>query len=692
MVIIIFRFLHLEVAPLCTPPSWEQSSLSQHPPLVEYYVHGRGNGHYARSVAIVEQLLAKGIDVRMFIGRATMWRAVNTAHGGDNTNFDSVAKEGFAVDSQERNAKDNARKIPTRGQVTVTSVASILPSLSIMDCVSLLIERVLSDCEIAKNTNRYPLLVISDGELPGMLRAQMGSIPSVSLAHGQTFVIGQRPSWVANDAVLSTAWKKQRALNSRTSYDANWIIATNFVDIPVNGGNGVIARSPIRPEVVRMGNERQTRKRQFKYMDESGDVLSQQEKIGVKNSFMSSWQQDKINQLLLGKNNTESLKVVKRAIERKQIEPFERSDLTFFRRKLVICYFRDKNGDLLTNALLRSGFDVLLFERGYHKGLSDVDDEKKFGQDLVVHRRPSTHTSEIDEDGSLMDHWVNILARNNRRLLNENTEADQIGVKKKTEISGDTNSAEGTLDSSAANGTTPNLQDSVEIVKNLMKSAIGAPRIIRVTDMSLFVPLLSIADGVASSAGSQLLSECIYSHLNVLALHQADDAEQRLNIAFTKHRFDRLSKESSLGLLNSANMDYYASENVVHGMSLENFANVFDTISRHEKIKDEFETILTDAEEAMLLRTHNSRQTYTVFKAYVKAVRQSPISWSYYHDLYHGILASNPESTILDGKDDKLAEEEEHEEYIDPFQGMPEAAGVILEIIDDLTKKHPSKT
>ena len=32
-------------------------------------------------------------------------------------------------------------------------------------------------------------------------------------------------------------------------------------------------------------------------------------------------------------------------------------------------------------------------------------------------------------------------------------------------------------------------------------------------------------------------------------------------------------------------------------------------------------------------------------------------------------------------------DEKERKEYIDPFQGMPEAAGVILEIIEDLAKK-----
>ena len=701
MVIVVLRFLHLEAIPLCTPPPPLASPASEHkdysqpnsqlhsqplrPPLVEYYVHGRGNGHYARSVAIVEQILAKGIDVRMFIGRATMWRAVNAAHkeGISNTNihFDSIGK-------------DTTSKAP-RGQMTVSSVASILPSMSLMDCLSLLIERVMNDCEVAENTNRYPDLVISDGDLPGMLRARMGSIPSVSVAHGQTFVIGQKPSWVNNDAVLSEAWRKQRALNSRTSYFAKWIIATNFVDIPVDGDNGAIARSPVRPEVVRMGNERQVRKEQFRYMDKSGNVVIPQDREGVKNSFMSVGQKDRINQLLLGKNNMEALKMVRNAIETKEIDPLIGSDLRLYRRKLVICYFRDKNGDVLTNALLRSGFDVLLFERGYHKGLSDVDGEKKFGQDLVVLRTPVTHATEIDEDVSLMDHWVDILAQNNRRLLNENeNEKEHMEKGKQTGHGEDLNTSDAKVNGEVESGSgstsekTLNLQDSVETVLALLNSTIAAPRIIRVTDMSLFVPLLSIADGVASSAGSQLLSECIYSHLNVLALHREDDTEQRLNIAFSKHRFDRLSREGTLGSLKGANMDYYASENVVHGMSLEKFASVFNTISRHEKTKNEYETILTEAEEAMLLRTPDSRQTYEDFKAYVNAVRQSPISWSYYHDLFHGMTASDEQTTdALDRKEENAVDEKERKEYIDPFQGMPEAAGVILEIIEDLAKK-----
>jgi hypothetical protein len=62
------------------------------------------------------------------------------------------------------------------------------------------------------------------------------------------------------------------------------------------------------------------------------------------------------------------------------------------------------------------------------------------------------------------------------------------------------------------------------------------PRLIRaVMDRSLFVPLMHIADGAASSAGSQLMSECIYSHMPLLALYLEQDDEQRLNVELGRH-------------------------------------------------------------------------------------------------------------------------------------------------------------
>lgn len=429
-------------------------------------------------------------------------------------------------------------------------------------------------------------------------------------------------------------------------------------------------------------------------MDETGNVLAGSDKLGVdaESSFMTSWQKDELNKLLFGDELVSALKIVREAIETKKIAPIADSEVKLTRRKLVICYFRDKNGDLLTNALLRSGFDVLLFERGYHKGLSDPEGEK-FGQNLMVHREPNKHATEIDEEVTLNEYWGNILHQYDRKLLGEEDfEKTNAVIGKEEETDVDDEVGESILETDSQV-----LKDAIETVAALLKSDTDAPRIIRVTDMSLFVPLLSIADGVASSAGSQLLSECIYSHLNVLALHREDDTEQRLNIAFSKHRFDRLSKDGAhgnqkQGTLNAEHMGYYASENVVHGMSLEKFARVFETISRHEETKGVYETILTENEEAMLLRTPGSRQTYADFKTYVEAVRQSPISWSYYHDLFWGLIDSpNRDIERKDLKDTGHSSDGKDTAFIDPFRGMTEPASVILEIIDDLSKKNIEK-
>lgn len=764
--ILFLRFLQTEIVPLCTPPPHLASVSSaeflqptsttsamrmdaEAVPLVEYYVHGRGNGHYARSVAIVEQLLSKGIDVRMFIGRATMWRAINDAQENQEKPQQQKQMQDIppSIKSKEPqsdnvvNGGEHSFNKQKRGQLTVTSVASLLPSLPLLDSISLALERVLNDCEVAKTTNRYPLLVISDGDLPGMWRARFGSIPSVSISHGQIFVIGQTPSWVSKDPVLSSAWAKQRVLNGRTSKGADWLIATNFVDIPVHGGNGVVARSPIRPEVIRMGQERYLRQKSLTNMDESGNVLPQgghsvNRQMVVENTFMEPWQKDVIHELLLGKNVSKSLQVLRAAIHAKEISPLvihndmnDANNLKLIRRKLVICYFRDKNGDLLTDALLRSGFDVLLFERGYHKGLSDHKDEKKLGQDLIVRQPRNKHTAVMEEETSLRDHWVHILEQHNKHLLDNKDDRKGSRINEKNnagnvmdDVGGNTTTAKDANNdqsiygnrpypktskqetSGAPTNDMPSLQDAIRTINTLLKSnVLEEPRIIRVTDMSLFVPLLSIADGVASSAGSQLLSECIYSHLNVLALYREDDTEQMLNIEFSKHRFDddEISNEQQKQYSNR-NIST-SRENVVHGMSLEKFAQIFEMISRYSTTKKaERESILlTESEEAILLRTRGLKQTYDEFKSYIASVRHSPVSWSFYHDTMHGIIMpkTSPVSTTTANNTDVSTETSVREEsaaasdddttkksFVDPFQGMPDAAGVIIEILEELIK------
>lgn len=711
--IFLWYRLFKDATDICTPPSPnELADTSNEAPLVEYYVHGHGNGHYARSVAIVEQLLEHGIDIRMFIGRATMWRAVNAVHSessnkqyhdkviGDSNDGDSVNKKNPTF-SKETSQQAQGRK----GVVTVISVSALLPSMSNMDNLSLIIDRVLSDCETSKNSKRYPMLVITDGDMPGMFRAKFGSIPSVGIAHGQTFVVGKPPLWVRKNSKLKKAWSNQHSLNIWSSRFTNWQIGTNFVDLPTNGDNAVIARSPMRPEILEMANERHIR-RKFgtKWIDSDdedvkrsstdvlliGDNKQHRAPLGVKISFMTERQKYFISELLLGADISSSLSEIKSSVS---IQEFNTAQSvspqppTLERRKLVICYFRDKNGDVMTNALLRSGFDVLLFERGYHKGLSDTE-KKKFGQEWIVHREHEKHSVINSSDEETLDsYWKKIVHKYNRKLL----EDDDTGLSEDRQDSGVLTNTTGITptkrDKRESNKDDHHINQSqhsrydhdgsddkdeklaMQRLSHLVNTdSLESPRIIRVTDMSLFVPLLSIADGVASSAGSQLLSECIYANVPILALYRENDDEQMLNIQLSRHRFE------------NENVNVETIENVVHGISLEKFTDTFSSAFNSDigNSKDISDKIMTESEEAMFIRTATARRTYDDFNAYVESVRKSKASWSYYYDLFYGVFARK-----VDQDKDSLIDEDNDDEYSrhDPFKGMPEASGVILEII-----------
>ena len=134
------------------------------------------------------------------------------------------------------------------------------------------------------------------------------------------------------------------------------------------------------------------------------------------------------------------------------------------------------------------------------------------------------------------------------------------------------------------------------------------PRIIRVTDMSLFVPLLSIADGVASSAGSQLISECIYSGTPILSLYRANDDEQMLNVMIYRYL-----------IANGKEKDPNGIGKLVHGISHEEFSDAFSFLAldglqpMSERVKVDSTNgatskILTKEQEFLLLRKSRSEE------------------------------------------------------------------------------------
>ena len=612
-----------EATQLCTPPLSYHAPIDE-PPLIEYFVHGRGNGHYARSVAVIEKLNDSGVDVRMFIGRATMWRAVHESH---ISSTEAHGKHG--KDSEVSDAGVDSSKNKRRGVTTAIAVTSITPAMGIFDTLSHILERIIGDCEVAHQTGRYPTLVVTDGDIPGMLRAWFGSVPSVGISHGQTFAIGRKPQFIKSDKRLNAAWNKQQSLNWRAAFLTNWQIGTSFAAMDTRRPSGVIAMSPMRPEAIGMAKERWRRS----HSSEAEIVKRPSNSTHIDSPtlaepYLTQEQREKIDQLLLGQNSH---------------GPSERP-----RRKLVICYFRDKNGDVMQNALLRSGFDVLLFERGYHKGLMNIQGVKKFGHKWIV-KRENENEDELAEM-NIEDYWKTMLEGTNAKLLEDGstlstntTDANEGEPIAKANEEGDFDTAE------ASNA--------------------NVPRIIRVTDMSLFIPLLSIADGVASSAGSQLISECIYSGTPILSLYRANDDEQMLNVMIYRNLIANDKEKDPTGI-----------GKLVHGIAHEEFSDAFSflavddaqTAARKTDVDLTIETttkILTKEQEFLLLRNSEAKRAYKEFDDFVDAIARSKVSSSYYEEARVG-GRRKIEMKIYDRHN--------------PFQGMPDVAPVMLEILKEV--------
>ncbi|KAG7363455.1 hypothetical protein IV203_026815 [Nitzschia inconspicua] len=535
-------------------------------PLVEYYVHGRGIGHYARSVAIVERLNRAGIDVRMFLTRAAMWRAMH-----------EDAKSMLMMEDVDDVNGQHVQ--PTRrGKTTAISVSSITPNQNVADVVSTVVERVSGDCEVSASSGRYPQLVISDGDFPGMLRAELGGIPSVGIAHGQLFSIAQKPTWVKNVPILNRAWNNQGTLNYVSGLFTEWQIATHFCFLESKYASGTVARAPLRPEVLQMAAAR-------KYAREG--------KLYYK-KHRSLPQGSRVRELLL----LDAEKEGNKSNDTTQHHDVEHDKP---RRKLVIGYFRDRNGEIIVKALLDAGFDVLLFDNAYYKDM--VNDPSRYGAKWVVRNHERERKNGLIRVGN--DQGKVVGTATNETSISENNEPLQRRLK-------------GLLERSS-------------------------PRLIRVADRSLFVPLMHVADGVASSAGSQLMSECIYAHMPLYALYREEDDEQRLNVELSHH------------------MDAPCHRPLVFGASFESLSYALKSNDTH-------------------YATHNNRSPILEsLAAFIREVQASRVSETYYRN--SNLISQGGWDNSSDFEDGWFDDE-------DPFRGLPDAAAIILEIVKQVVQKQ----
>ncbi|CAB9503223.1 expressed unknown protein [Seminavis robusta] len=203
---------------------------------------------------------------------------------------------------------------PSSGTTTALEITSVTPDESFWPSVAHIVRRITTDCHASVQENKYPDLVISNGDMPGMIRAKLGGIPSASIAHGQLFRVAEKPDFVTEDDHLDKAWDREDFKNFAASFFAQWTIATHFCYLQSKMPRGSVVQTPLRQEVITMASARQLAPASFNKIPRGDEV----EKLLIEEYPLIS------------------------------------------RRRLVICYFRDKNGQSIIDALLASGFNVLL--------------------------------------------------------------------------------------------------------------------------------------------------------------------------------------------------------------------------------------------------------------------------------------------------------------------------------------------
>ena len=163
--------------------------------VIHIYVHGRGRGHATRCLAIARALTTAGRPFRAFVGR-----------------------DGVPLFS---------------GEAPCTEVAS-LPSTPGPAALGLA-GRVWD--AITEGRRDRVSLVISDGDLPGLLAAHALRVPSIAVGHGLVFSECRRPP-----GLLATPWMREAVKAAASSAGAHRCVAVNFVPLQPRTARVVLAR------------------------------------------------------------------------------------------------------------------------------------------------------------------------------------------------------------------------------------------------------------------------------------------------------------------------------------------------------------------------------------------------------------------------------------------------------------------
>lgn len=172
--------------------------------MIHLYVHGRGRGHTTRCLAIARALSAAGRPFRAFVGR-----------------------DGVPLFSAEYACTAIASLPPTPGRAALGLAGRVWGA-------------------IAQGRRDRVDLVISDGDLPGVLAAHALRVPSIAVGHGLVFSECKRPPSLA-----SGPWLREAAKAGASSAGAHRCVAVNFVPLAPRTSRVILARPSLDPRLHR---------------------------------------------------------------------------------------------------------------------------------------------------------------------------------------------------------------------------------------------------------------------------------------------------------------------------------------------------------------------------------------------------------------------------------------------------------
>jgi hypothetical protein len=203
-------------------------------PVVEFFLHGRGSGHWTGSWGLMEVLMEKGYDLRVYATKP----------------MPPFAKRASPIALTRILRGEKVQdSLPAPSFVNYTLVDVLLPGMSLFQVLSVLWKRVPR-----WSGDPRPLVIISDGDFPGALQSYLYGIPSIHTTHGQMFAGIPPPSTLPK--ALIPSWDHQARLNGRNSMWTTYEVGFN--PIPFVGLESV-PRPRVRNVVRDMARQRHAR-------------------------------------------------------------------------------------------------------------------------------------------------------------------------------------------------------------------------------------------------------------------------------------------------------------------------------------------------------------------------------------------------------------------------------------------------